>query len=152
MLQDTRNSLVRSHEGVLTAVVGLDDAIVVATGGCRAGDDAPSQKAESVKALVEHLKSHNRRAAVEHRRTIDRGDTTRTWTGSRYRVKRIVVKPGARFHCKSTSIAPSTGWSFKPPRKSRSMRMFARFTRTNSMYIPIGSVHRLANPAKFRWN
>src|SRR5215471_1185411 len=63
---DTRNSLVRSEESMLTAVVGLDDVIVVSTAdavlvGARS-------KAEQVKALVEQLQAQNHRAATEHRR------------------------------------------------------------------------------------
>ena len=92
---DSRNSLVRSEDGVLTAVVGIDNAVVIATGD--AVLVAARDKAENVKALVEQLKSQNRREAVEHRRIY------RPWgyyqgvdDGTRYQVKRIVVKPGAR--------------------------------------------------------
>src|SRR5215475_3621079 len=61
VMLDSRNSLVRSEEPLLTTVVGLDDVIVVSTADARA-------KAEEVKTLVEQLKAHNHRAAVEHRR------------------------------------------------------------------------------------
>src|SRR5581483_5509171 len=94
LVSDTRNSLVRSEESVLTTVLGVDDIIVIAT------DDAvlvaSRAKAEQVKSLVEQLKSQNHRAAVEHRRMY------RPWgyyqdvdIAARYRVKRIVVKPGS---------------------------------------------------------
>src|SRR5215510_15072000 len=94
VMLDSRNSLVRSEEPVLTTVVGLDNVIVVSTAdavlvGARA-------KAEQVKTLVEQIKAHNHRAAVEHRRVY------RPWgyyqdvdIAPRYRVKRIVVKPGS---------------------------------------------------------
>ena len=92
---DSRNNLIRSEDGVLTAVIGIDNAVVVATGD--AVLVAARDKAENVKALVEELKSQNRREAVEHRRIY------RPWgyyqgvdTGTRYQVKRIVVKSGAR--------------------------------------------------------
>ena len=89
-----KNSLVRSDDSILTTVIGLDDVIVVST------SDAvlvvPRTRAEEVKGLVEQLKTQNHRAAVEHRRIY------RPWgyyqsvdTGTRYQVKRIVVKPGA---------------------------------------------------------
>jgi mannose-1-phosphate guanylyltransferase len=57
VMLDSRNSLVRSEEPVLTTVVGLDDVIVVSTAdavlvGARA-------KAEQVKTLVEQLKAHS---------------------------------------------------------------------------------------------
>jgi mannose-1-phosphate guanylyltransferase/mannose-6-phosphate isomerase len=92
---DSRNSLVRSDDSVLTAVVGIDDAIVVATSD--AVLVAARDKAENVKMLVERLKAQNRREAVEHRRIY------RPWgyyqgvdAGARYQVKRIVVKSGAQ--------------------------------------------------------
>ena len=62
----TRNSLVRSEESVLTAVVGLDDVIVVSTAD--AVLVSTRSKAEQVKALVEQLQAQNHRAATEHRR------------------------------------------------------------------------------------
>ena len=94
VVMDCHNSLVRSDELVLTTVVGLDDVIVVSTAD--AVLVASRTKAEQVKALVEQLKLHNHRAAVEHRRMY------RPWgyyqdidIAARYRVKRIVVKPGS---------------------------------------------------------
>ncbi len=95
IVHDSRNTLVRSDETILTTVVGLDDVVVVATAD--AVLVAARDKAEDVKALVEQLKTQNRREAVEHRRIY------RPWgyyqsvdTGTRYQVKRIVVKPGAK--------------------------------------------------------
>ena len=95
VMLDSRNSLVRAEDGMLTAVVGIDNAVVIATGD--AVLVAARDKAENVKALVEQLKAQNRREAVEHRRIY------RPWgyyqgvdDGTRYQVKRIVVKPGAR--------------------------------------------------------
>jgi mannose-1-phosphate guanylyltransferase len=56
-LSDTRNSLVRSEESILTTVIGLDDVIVIST------SDAvlvvPRARAEDVKGLVEQLKAQN---------------------------------------------------------------------------------------------
>jgi len=63
---DSRNSLVRSDESVLTTVVGLDAVIVVSTADAVLVASRP--KAEQVKVLVEELKLHNYPAAVEHRR------------------------------------------------------------------------------------
>src|SRR5262245_49163655 len=93
-LMDSRKSLVCSGDSVLPTVVGLDDVIVVSTAD--AVLVASRAKAEQVKVLVEELKSRNYCAAVEHRRIY------RPWgyyqdvdIAARYRVKRIVVKPGS---------------------------------------------------------
>ena len=91
---DSRNSLAHADETILTAVVGLDYVVVVTT------PDAvlvtSRDKAEQVKGLVEQLKAQNREQAEKHLRVY------RPWgyyqgidVGSRYQVKRIVVKPGA---------------------------------------------------------
>jgi mannose-1-phosphate guanylyltransferase / mannose-6-phosphate isomerase len=68
VMQDSRNSLVRSDDALLTTVVGLDDVIVISTAD--AVLVAARSKAEQVKALVEELKRQNQRAAVEHRRIV----------------------------------------------------------------------------------
>ena len=91
---DSRNSLAHSDGAILTAVVGVDNLVVVAT------PDAvlvtSRDKAEQVKDLVEQLKAQGREQAVTHVRVY------RPWgyyqgvdAGSRYQVKRIVVKPNA---------------------------------------------------------
>ncbi len=92
---DTRNSLIRSEDTVLTTVIGLEGVIVIATAD--AVLVVAQQQAEKVKDLVEQLKAKNRTEALEHRRVY------RPWgfyqsadNGSRYQVKRICVNPGAR--------------------------------------------------------
>ena len=66
VLRDTRNSLVRSEDGILTAVIGAEDLVVVAT------SDAvlvvPRTRSEAVKELVEKLKAGHHAQATEHKR------------------------------------------------------------------------------------
>ncbi len=91
---NSHNSLAHSDDSILTAVVGLDNVVVVST------PDAvlvtAQHSAEQVKELVEELKSQNRDQAIRHLRVY------RPWgyyqgidIGSRHQVKRIVVKPNA---------------------------------------------------------
>jgi mannose-1-phosphate guanylyltransferase/mannose-6-phosphate isomerase len=102
-----------------------------------------------VKELVEQLKTRGRREALEHKRVY------RPWgyyqsvdDGERYQVKRIVVKPEGRlslqkhFHraehwvvVKGTALVSVDG-------KDRSVH------ENESIFLPIGCVHRLANPGK----
>jgi mannose-1-phosphate guanylyltransferase/mannose-6-phosphate isomerase len=144
---DSRNSLVRAEDNILTAVVGLDDVVVVATGD--AVLVASRAKAENVKALVEQLRAQNRREAVEHRRIY------RPWgyyqgidMGGRYQVKRIMVKPGARlslqkhFHRAEHWVVVTGTAEVTVGEKTNTVH------ENESVYIPIGSVHRLANPGK----
>jgi mannose-1-phosphate guanylyltransferase/mannose-6-phosphate isomerase len=147
VMLDSRDSLVRAEDNVLTAVVGLDNVVVVATGD--AVLVAARDKAENVKALVEQLRAQNRREAVEHRRIY------RPWgyyqgvdVGSRYQVKRIMVKPGARlslqkhFHRAEHWVVVCGTAEVTVGDKTYTKH------ENESVYIPIGSVHRLANPGK----
>jgi mannose-1-phosphate guanylyltransferase/mannose-6-phosphate isomerase len=144
---DSRNSLVRSDESVLTAVVGLDDVIVVSTAD--AVLVASRAKAEQVKVLVEELKRHNYCAAVEHRRIY------RPWgyyqdvdIAARYRVKRIVVKPGCTLSLQK-HFHRSEHWVVVKGTAEVTIGNDVRNVHENeSSYIPIGSIHRLANPGK----
>jgi mannose-1-phosphate guanylyltransferase/mannose-6-phosphate isomerase len=147
VVMDSRNSLVRSDESVLTTVVGLDDVIVVSTAD--AVLVASRTKAERVKALVEELKLRNYRAAVEHRRIY------RPWgyyqdvdIAARYRVKRIVVKPGSKLSLQK-HFHRSEHWVVVKGTAEVTVGDDVRNVHENeSIYIPIGSLHRLANPGK----
>src|SRR5215470_9535461 len=144
---DIRNSLVRSEEPILTTVVGLDDVIVVTTAD--AVLVASRAQAEQVKALVEELKVQNRRAAIEHRRIY------RPWgyyqdidIAGRYRVKRIMVKPGSKLSLQK-HFHRSEHWVVVHGTAEVTVGDDVRSVHENeSAYIPIGSVHRLANPGK----
>src|SRR6202161_2650272 len=91
---DSSKVLVRSVEK-LAAVVGLKDVVVVATGDAVLVADR-SQTAK-VKMLVERLKAQGHPEATEHRRNYQPwGYYQSIDQGSRYQVKRIVVRPGGR--------------------------------------------------------
>jgi mannose-1-phosphate guanylyltransferase / mannose-6-phosphate isomerase len=146
MVLDAKNVHIRSDEH-LTTVVGVDDVIVVTT------QDAVlvlnRDHSDKVKQLVDKLKSENRREALEHRRSY------RPWgyyqsvdNGARYQVKRIVVKPGAQlslqrhFHrAEHWIIVRGTA---EVTRNSEVLQVHEN----ESIYLPIGAVHRLANPGK----
>ena len=144
---DSRNSLAHSDDAILTAVVGLDNIVVVST------PDAvlvtSREKAEQVKELVERLKSQNRNQAVQHLRGY------RPWgyyqgvdAGSRYQVKRIVVKPGAALSLQK-HFHRSEHWVVVRGTAEVTIGSETNIVHENeSTYIPIGSVHRLANPGK----
>jgi mannose-1-phosphate guanylyltransferase / mannose-6-phosphate isomerase len=147
VMLDSHNSLVRSEDSVLTTVVGLDDVIVVSTAD--AVLVTSRAKAEQVKALVEELKAQNHSAAVEHRRIY------RPWgyyqdvdIAARYRVKRIVVKPGGKLSLQK-HFHRSEHWVVVQGTAEVTLGDDVRSVHENeSVYIPIGSVHRLANPGK----
>lgn len=147
VFQDSRNSLARSDDRILTTVVGLDDVIVVTTAD--AVLVASRHKAEQVKDLVERLKAQNRQEASQHLRIY------RPWgyyqgvdLGARYQVKRIVVKPGAKLSLQK-HFHRSEHWVVVCGTAEVTVGTESRIVHENeSTYIPIGSVHRLANPGR----
>jgi mannose-1-phosphate guanylyltransferase / mannose-6-phosphate isomerase len=144
---DSSNCLVMADDSVVTAVVGLDDVIVVAQED--AVVVAARDKAEQVKAAVDKLKSQNRREAIEHRRIF------RPWgyyhsvdSGSRYQVKRIMVKPGAQLSLQK-HFHRAEHWVVVRGTAEVTNDNDVRIIHENeSIYIPMGNVHRLKNPGK----
>jgi mannose-1-phosphate guanylyltransferase / mannose-6-phosphate isomerase len=144
---DSRNSLARSDDAILTTVVGLDDVVVVATPD--AVLVASRDKAEAVKQLVERLKAENRAQAVRHLRVY------RPWgyyqgvdAGGRYQVKRIVVKPDGKLSLQK-HLHRSEHWVVVRGTAEVTIGTETRtFHENESTYIPIGDIHRLANPGK----
>jgi mannose-1-phosphate guanylyltransferase/mannose-6-phosphate isomerase len=147
MLIDTRNSLVFSDESILTSVVGVDDIVVVAT-----PDSVlvvPKDQSEKVKQLVDALKKERRREAIEHRRIY------RPWgyyqgvdVGPRHQVKRIVVNPGSKLSLQKHHHR-SEHWVVVKGTAEVTVGDDVRPVHENeSIYVPIGARHRLANPGK----
>jgi mannose-1-phosphate guanylyltransferase / mannose-6-phosphate isomerase len=144
---NSHNSLAHSHEATLTAVVGLNDVVVVTTPD--AVLVASRDKSEEVKELVEQLKAQNREQAVRHLRVY------RPWgyyqgvdMGTRYQVKRIVVNPSATLSLQK-HFHRSEHWVVVRGTAEVTIGSEVRTIHENeSAYIPIGSVHRLANPGK----
>ena len=107
--------------------------------------------AEAAKAAVSGLTRDLDfyKAAVEHRRSY------RPWgyyqdvdVAARYRVKRIVVKPGSKLSLQK-HFHRSEHWVVVKGTAEVTLGNDLRIVHENeSIYIPIGSVHRLANPGK----
>jgi mannose-1-phosphate guanylyltransferase/mannose-6-phosphate isomerase len=141
---DARQNLIYSEEGILTAVVGLDDIIVIATGD--AVLVASRSKSAEIKSLVEKLKQKGRPEVLFHRRvyrpwghyqTIDRGD--------RYHVKRIVVKSGGTLSLQK-HFHRAEHWVVVKGTAEVTVNDDVRTVFENeSIYLPMGSIHRLAN-------
>jgi mannose-1-phosphate guanylyltransferase/mannose-6-phosphate isomerase len=143
---DSSNVLVRS-EGQLTAVVGLKDVIVVATGDAVLVADR-SQTAK-VKKLVESLKAQGHPEATQHRRNY------RPWgyyqsidRGARYQVKRIVVQPGGRLSLQKHHHRAEHWVVVRGAAEVTLGDQVTLVHENESIYLPIGSTHRLANPGK----
>jgi mannose-1-phosphate guanylyltransferase/mannose-6-phosphate isomerase len=146
VLEGAENCYVRS-DGMLAAVVGLKDAVVVVT------EDAVlamhRDLAQDVKKIVQRLKAAGRPEAVAHNRSY------RPWgyyesliKGDRFQVKRIVVTPGRQLSLQS-HFHRAEHWVV--------VNGTARVTRdaetvilreNESIYLPLGCQHRLENPGR----
>jgi mannose-1-phosphate guanylyltransferase/mannose-6-phosphate isomerase len=146
LLEGARNCFVRS-DGILTAVVGLDDAIVVVT------EDAVlamhKDRAQDVKRVVDRLRATGRHEAVSHNRVY------RPWgfyesliLSDRFQVKRIVVTPGQKlslqkhFHRAEHWVVVSGAALVQRDNEELLVR------ENESIYLPLGCVHRMTNPGR----
>ncbi len=143
-LMDAERCYVRS-EGILTAVLGLRDAVVVTT------EDAvlvaPRARAQDVKTLVERMREAGRPEARGHRRVY------RPWghyegliLGERFQVKKIQVRPRQKlslqkhFHRAEHWVVVNGTAVVERDNESILLR------ENESVYLPLGCVHRLENP------
>ena len=146
VIMEAQNVLVRS-ETHLTAVVGVSNIIVVTTTDAVLVVDA--SQADKVKELVEKLKTGKHREALEHKRMY------RPWgyyhsvdEGGRHQVKRIVVKPKGRLSLQK-HFHRAEHWVVVKGAAEVTLDGAVKLVHENeSIYLPIGSVHRLANPGK----
>ena len=147
VFRNSRDSLAHSQDNILTAVIGVENIVVVTT------PDAvlvcSRDKAEEVKSLVEQLKAQNRPQADQHLRVY------RPWgyfqgvdIGARYQVKRIVVKSDATLSLQK-HFHRAEHWVVVRGTAEIVVGAETRMVHENEfVYIPIGSLHRLANPGK----
>ena len=146
LLHDCRNTLALS-EGRLIACVGVDDIVVVETADAILV--AHKDKTQDVKKIVDSLKKQGRSEGQLHRKVF------RPWgwydsvdNGTRFQVKRIVVKPGGTLslqmhHHRAEHWIVVSGTA----KVTRGTETFL-VTENESTYIPLGTTHRLENPGR----
>jgi mannose-1-phosphate guanylyltransferase/mannose-6-phosphate isomerase len=143
---DAQNCVIHSSDR-LTAVLGAKDLVVVST------PDAvlvlPRARAQEVRELVAKLKAAARPEATDHRRVH------RPWgfydsidSGERFQVKRIVVQPGGALSLQKHRHR-AEHWVVVRGTAEVTIGADVKSVHENeSVYIPIGAVHRLANHGK----
>ena len=143
---DTTGCVVHADQR-LTAVVGVKDLIVVSTSD--AVMVVPRARAQEVRELVSKLKAQKRPEATDHKRVH------RPWgyyelidMGERFQVKRIVVIPGGILSLQKHRHR-AEHWVVVRGTAEVTIGEQVRAVHENeSVYIPIGSVHRMANKGK----
>ena len=148
VFEDSRNCNV-STDRALVALEGVDDLVVVAT------QDAVlvsrQKDANGLKRLVAKLKVVAPAVTEDHIR-VHRpwGSYQSVDNGDRHQVKRIIVKPGGRLSLQKHHHR-AEHWIVVRGTAQVTVNELVRTVHENeSIYIPIGAVHRLENPGKIQ--
>ncbi|WP_165856247.1 mannose-1-phosphate guanylyltransferase/mannose-6-phosphate isomerase [Marinobacter sp. JSM 1782161] len=146
LMEDAHGCLVHAG-GRLVTMLGVNDLVVVDTRDALLV--ARRHRVQEVKELVEKMRAEERPQVDAHR------EVYRPWgsydsvdAGHRFQVKRISVKPGEQLslqkhHHRAEHWIVVSGTA-EVTRNDETYLL----TENESTYIPIGAVHRLANPGK----
>jgi len=143
---DAKGCVVHSNDR-LTAVIGVKDLVVVST------PDAvmvvPRARSQDVRELVGTLKTEKRPEASNHKRVH------RPWgyyesvdSGDRFQVKRIVVVPDGILSLQKHRHRAEHWIVVRGTAEVTIGDQVREVYENESVYIPIGSVHRMANKGK----
>ena len=144
VLVDVGNTYIQS-EGRMVAAIGLDNLLIVDTPDALLV--ANRERSQDVRKVVQQLKLMNHDSYKMHR-TVARpwGTYTVLEEGKNFKIKRIVVKPGASLSLQM-HYHRSEHWVVVSGTASIVHEDQSMLIRTNeSAYIPIGHKHRLKNP------
>ncbi len=146
LVRETRGSLVRS-DGILTAVIGLEDVVVVAQ------SDAvlvtSRKRSGLVKDLVAEMRAGGRPEADQHARIYRPwGSYERIDIGDRFQVKRIVVKPGGLLSLQKHHHRAEHWIVVRGTAEVTIDGVVSYLYENEGTHIPIGAVHQLHNPGR----
>jgi mannose-1-phosphate guanylyltransferase len=147
-LSDTRNSLVMSDKAHVV-VDGLDDIAVIAS------EDAvyvgKLSNAQRVGAIVKALRARPETAELtEVHKTAYRpwGGYSSILGGDRFQVKRLFVKPGKRLSLQKHHHRAEHWVVVRGTAEVTRDGEVIMLSENESIYLPLGCTHRLANPGK----
>ena len=143
---DTVNSYVNAS-GRMVGLIGLDNIIVVET--VDAVLVTSKDGSQDVKKLVNKLKKEGREEIDLHRKVF------RPWgwydnidKGPRFKVKRIQVSPGAKLSLQKHFHRAEHWIVVKGIAEVTCGKKTFTLSENQSIYIPLGEIHSLANPGK----
>jgi mannose-1-phosphate guanylyltransferase/mannose-6-phosphate isomerase len=144
VLHDSHNMLVHATHR-LVGVVGLSDVVVIETPD--AVMVADRSRSQEVKSIVAALTASRRSEHAAHRQVH------RPWgwydsidAGPRFQVKRIMVKPGAKLSLQMHHHRAEHWVVVSGTAEVTCGEKTMLLTENQSTYIPLGQIHRLANP------
>jgi mannose-1-phosphate guanylyltransferase/mannose-6-phosphate isomerase len=144
LLTDSHNSLVQATSRLVT-LVGVRDLVVIETPD--AVMVADKTRSQDVKHIVAALQKSGREEHTLHRKVH------RPWgwydsidEAERFKVKRIMVKPGASLSLQKHHHRAEHWIVVRGTAEITNGDKVMLLTENQSTYIPLGEVHRLANP------
>ena len=146
IVEDSRNTFVHASSRLVSAV-GLDDIIIVETAD--AVMVADRSQSQNVKMIVSRLGREQRGEQALHRKVH------RPWgwydsidMGERFQVKRIMVKPGASLSLQKHHHRAEHWIVVSGTAEVTNGDKVLLLSENQSTYIPLGTIHRLANPGR----
>ncbi|WP_460021317.1 mannose-1-phosphate guanylyltransferase/mannose-6-phosphate isomerase [Magnetospira thiophila] len=146
LLRDSKNSYLRS-ENRLIAGIGLTDMVVIETADAVLVAD--KSQVQEVKEIVAQLKAAGRPEETHHVRVYRPWGSYETISEcQRFKVKRILVNPGAalslQLHHHRAEHWVVVAGTARVTRDKEELLL----TEDQSVYLPLGTLHRLENPGK----
>lgn len=144
VLESARNNRVYAESRLVT-LAGVDDHVVIETAD--AVLVTTRDRASEVKALVSQLGRLKRQETVEPRR-VSRpwGSYEAIGEGTRFQVKRIIVKPGCKLSLQQHHHRAEHWVVVRGTAQVTCGERVYLLREDQSTYIPLGERHRLANP------
>lgn len=146
LLEDSKNCYVHS-DGRLTVTLGTENLVVITMDDVVMVTDM--KRAQDVKLVVDKLKA-KKRQEVQHARRVYRpwGWYESLGEGERFQVKRIMVNPGSKLslqshHHRSEHWVVVNGTALVTKGDEE-----IAIHENESIYLPVGTKHRLQNPGK----
>ena len=141
---DTHNTLMYAQNDRMLAALGVDDLVIVDTAD--AVLVAQRDRVQDVKKIVDQLKQSERTEHLHHRKVYRPwGSYDSLSMGSRFQVKRIVVKPGASLSLQRHQHRAEHWVVVSGVAEVTCDDRVFELHENESTYIPLGSVHRLSN-------
>ncbi len=144
---DTKDSLIVSQRADVVAL-GLDKIAIIAT------EDAilvcPLERSQDVKSVVTLLKDRARNDLLDVSPTVNRpwGGYTSIMNGSRFQVKHLFVSPGKRLSLQKHHHRAEHWVVVRGTAEVTIDDKVITLSENQSTYLPLGCVHRLANPGR----
>ena len=144
---DSHNSLIVSDQADVIALGVTDLAIVAVTDAILV---CPLDRAQDVKTVVAQLKKAKRNDLLDVSPTVNRpwGGYTSIMNGERFQVKHLFVSPGKRLSLQKHHHRSEHWVVVRGTAEVTVDGVVQTLSENQSTYIPLGAVHRLANPGR----